>query len=304
MQQDFQSIILKQELSITNIYSIHYFEYLSDFVFEGESHNFWEFLLVDSGAIEATADDKKYPLGSGDIIFHKPNEFHAVKAINKSAPNLIVISFDCSAPCMTFFENRLMRVTKEEKALLSTIISEARKTFYTPLNHPYVSYLRRYQNPPFGGEQLIKLSLELFLLSLLRRQTHSAEVQRFPATPALRSRLDTEKTFEQVSAYLSDHIYDNLTVEDICRYNIISRSRLQHLFHQHEGCGVIEYFSRLKIEAAKQLIREGQYTFSQIANILNFSSYQYFSLKFKKYTRMSPSEYLSSTKFYNSQKES
>ena len=106
---------------------------------------------------------------------------------------------------------------------------------------------------------------------------------------------------EQVTQYLSNHVYDTLTVADICRDNIISRSQLQQLFHQYKGCGVIEYFSRLKIETAKQLIREGQYTFSQIANLLNYSSYQYFSLQFKKYTRMSPSEYSSSTKYFDIQ---
>lgn len=299
LQKEYQSIILKQELNITNIYSIHYFEYARDFVFEGESHNFWELLFVDSGAIEVTADTKKLQLEGGNIIFHKPNEFHALKATKKSAPNLIVVSFDCSAPCMSFFENKLLRATKEEKLLLSKIISEARKTFYTPLNHPYISTLRRYANPPFGSEQIIKTSLELLLLNILRRCAQSSDVQRFPATSLSHAKRDNENIFEQVSFYLSNHVYDNLTVADICRDNIISRSQLQQLFHQHEGCGVIEFFSRLKIETAKQLIREGQYTFSQIANILNYSSYQYFSLKFKKHTRMSPSEYRASTKYFN-----
>ena len=108
-QKEYQSIILKQEINITNIYSIHYFEYSRDFVFEGESHNFWELLFVDSGVIEVTADEKKFPLESGEIVFHKPNEFHALRSNGKSAPNLIVVSFDCTAPCMSFFENKVLK---------------------------------------------------------------------------------------------------------------------------------------------------------------------------------------------------
>lgn len=57
---------------------------------------------------------------------------------------------------------------------------------------------------------------------------------------------------------------------------------------------MIEYFCRLKIDVAKNLIRESKYNFTEIANVLDYSSYQYFSLQFKKYTRMSPSEYLTS----------
>ena len=302
-QKEYQSIILKQELNITNIYSIHYFEYSRDFVFEGESHNFWELLFVDSGVIEVTADTRKFQLENGEIVFHKPNEFHALRANGKSAPNLIVVSFDCSAPCMSFFENKILRANEVETQYLSQIIAEARRTFYTPLNHPYVSKLRRYTNSPFGSEQIIKASLELLLISIFRRCAQPTDIHRFPPTSTTHTRRNNEKMVEQVTHYLSNHVYDTLTVADICRDNNISRSQLQQLFHQSKGCGVIEFFSRLKIDTAKQLIREGQYTFSQIASLLNYSSYQYFSLQFKKHTRMSPSEYSSSTQYFNNRDE-
>ena len=38
--QNYESITLKEELHIRKIYSIHYFEYMKDYVFDGESHNF------------------------------------------------------------------------------------------------------------------------------------------------------------------------------------------------------------------------------------------------------------------------
>lgn len=299
----YQSIILKQEINITNIYSIHYFEYSHDFVFEGETHDFWEILFVDSGVIEVTAGTKTVMLKRGEIIFHKPNEFHALRVNAKSAPNLIVVSFDCNAPCMTFFENKILRVNDTEIQYLSQIIAEAKKTFYTPLNHPYISYLRRYPSTPFGSEQIIKASLELLLLNLFRRCSRSSDIQQLPTVSSTHNKHNAAKTYEQIQQYLQDHVYETLSVADICRDNIISRSQLQRLFHQQEGCGVIEYFSRLKIETAKLLIREGQHTFSQISDFLNYSSYQYFSLQFKKYVRMSPSEYSVSTQYFHTENE-
>ncbi len=295
----YHSITLKQELNITNIYTIHYFEYSHDFVFEGESHDFWEILFVDSGTIEVTADNKTLQLDSGEIIFHKPNEFHSLRVYAKSAPNLIVLSFDCNAPCMSYFENKILRANDIEIQFLSQIISEAKKTFYTPLNHPFIPQMRRYNATPFGSEQMIKAYLELLLLNLFRRHSSSGEIQQITQSAPVRTKHNTAKMYEQIKQYLVDHVYANLTVAEICRDNTISRSQLQRIFHQHENCGVIEYFSRQKIETAKQLIREGQYTFSQISNILNYSSYQYFSLQFKKYTRMSPSEYSASTKYFD-----
>ena len=44
---------LKREIAIDSIITIHYFEYMKDFVFHGESHDFWEFLYVDQGSVIA-----------------------------------------------------------------------------------------------------------------------------------------------------------------------------------------------------------------------------------------------------------
>ena len=42
-------IDLKDSITVGKLYSIHYFEYMSDFKFPGESHDFWEFVCVDKG---------------------------------------------------------------------------------------------------------------------------------------------------------------------------------------------------------------------------------------------------------------
>lgn len=46
----YQSIQLDQELFVSDIYTIHYYEYRNDFHFDGERHDFWEFQCVDKGA--------------------------------------------------------------------------------------------------------------------------------------------------------------------------------------------------------------------------------------------------------------
>ena len=81
-------------INIGKIYSIHYFEYMSDFSFEGESHDFWEFICVDKGEVEVTGGDKKFILHKGEIAFHEPNEFHNVTATGTIEPNLMLSPFN------------------------------------------------------------------------------------------------------------------------------------------------------------------------------------------------------------------
>ena len=72
---------LKREIVIDSIITIHYFEYMKDFVFHGESHDFWELLYVDKGSVQVRSGEDRIHLDTGDIIFHEPNEFHAIRSV-------------------------------------------------------------------------------------------------------------------------------------------------------------------------------------------------------------------------------
>ena len=74
----------------------------------------------------------------------------------------------------------------------------------------------------------------------------------------------------------------------------IKEGNLQKLFRDAQGCGVIEFFSAMKIDTAKQMIRDQQLNFTQISDKLGYTSIHYFSRQFKKLTAMTPSEYATS----------
>lgn len=288
----YKAVELKEEFSINRIISIHYFEYMSDFKFAGESHNFWELLCVDKGEVEVTADLEKITLHRGDIIFHKPNEFHNVAANGVIAPNLVVISFECGDPSMRFFEGKILKVGEGERRLLAQILVEAREVFPGPLDNPYQEELIRGGKTPFGGEQLIKLYLEQLLIHLYRENAFFHETQQKQPYAAQKS----EALYGDVVAYLEHNIRQQLTVEQICKDNLIGNSQLKKLFREREHCGVIEYFNRKKIDMAKELIRSRNMNFTQIADYLGYASVHYFSRQFKKTTGMTPTEYTASIK--------
>lgn len=289
----FESLTLKEELNISDIITIHYFEYTSTYQFIGESHDFWEFLYVDKGEVEVMAGNDSHSLTRGQIIFHKPNEFHSVKANGRIAPNLVVISFQCNSPCMEKFENLITEIAENERVLIAKIISEAKQCILTPLDNPFTQKMYRRENAPFASEQMIKIYLELLLLSMIRR-ADSPQLS-LPTVKSVKKKNDA-LLYSQILFYLEDHVREKLTLEEICRDNMVGRAQLLKLFRDIHHCGVIEYFSRLKIEKAKQMIREENGNFSQISDYLGYSSIHYFSRQFKKVTGMTPSEYASSIK--------
>ena len=291
---------LKKDISIDSIITIHYFEYLKNFIFRGESHDFWEFLYVDNGEVSVRADDEVFTLNTGDIIFHRPNEFHAFKSIGKNAPNLVAVSFSSNSLALREFHKFRTTLSMKERSMISDIISEAHCAFSTPLYDPAIEQVMLNPSAPFGSCQMILLHLEEFLITLKRN--HLSEVKKETTsdhaplieTPA---NITTKVTqFEEITAYMHEHICDHLTIPIICNEFSISRSSLQSLFNAQKECGTIEYFNQIKIEYAKEIIRSGTMNFTEIAHYLSYSSLQYFSKQFKKATGMSPLAYSSSVK--------
>lgn len=293
----YNGITLKNSISVGKIYSIHYFEYMSNFKFPGESHNFWEFICVDKGEVGVTAGNDHYILKRGDIAFHKPNEFHAVEATGTIAPNLVVISFQCTDAPMDFFRNQILQIDDTERNLLAEIVIEARRCFDCRLDDPYLQNMPQKEPEILGAEQMIRLHLEHFLIHMLRRYAHPIPLKRarLKAQKSTKKRSDIE-LFNRVVDYLEANLKGKVTIEQICRENLIGRSQLQKIFREQSGLGIIEYFSLMKVNAAKQMIRTNKLNFTQISEQLGYTSIHYFSRQFKKVTGMTPSEYASSIK--------
>ena len=296
---EYSGVKLHNSITVGKIFSIHYFEYMSNFKFSGEAHNFWEFVYIDKGEAGITHNKSYTVLHKGELFFHKPNEFHSVRATGTIAPNLIVISFECNDKAMNFFNNRRMKIDETAQTLLANIIIEAKRCFNFRLDDPYLQNMPKKEQEDFtGSEQLIRLYLEQFLIFLTRHQlsmTPSDTVSDSRAIKATKIRNDME-IFRRVIEYMEVNLSEKLTIQKICRDNLVSRSQLQKLIMQQTGMGIIEYFSHLKIRAAKEMIRTQKMNFTQISDTLGYSSIHYFSRQFKKITGMTPSDYTSSIK--------
>lgn len=66
---------------------------------------------------------------------------------------------------------------------------------------------------------------------------------------------------------------------------------LSRIFSKNEGITIEKYFIKLKVEKAKELIQLPQYSFSEIAYLLDYSSVNHLSRQFRRINGMSMTEY-------------
>ncbi len=283
---------LRCELDISHIVTLHDFNYTPDFLFTGESHDFWELAYIRRGSVGVMAGSTGYTLGSGEIIFHLPNEYHNIWA-NGSSAEVVIISFVCKNPAMRFFEKRMMSLSDEEKKLIESLLKLGSETFTDPPDILYQKKLNPRQDAARGNLQLLKLRLEELLILLMQSEgTIDRQARKSAAAGSRNDRLITDSIIKA----LTEKIYGTTTLDEVCAGVLFSKSHLKALFKKNTGYSIMDYYTHLKLERAKILINEGNLSISDIAELLGYSSIHYFSRVFKAKTGMTPTEFKISSK--------
>ena len=273
--------------NVEKLITIFYMELSKNFSYEGEHHDFWEMVYIDKGEMICTADKNRFILKSGEMTFHKPNEFHNLSGDNKTAPNVSIITFECKSRAMKYFEGKIFRLDAEEKSILSTLFQEGLSCYKLEDEHnPLLQKLDVIENAPFGSSQMTKNLLEMFLIKLCRNKDVLTKKMR---RNYVIDGVEVPYNVKEILDILNQNIYGKISIKDIANTLGKSESSVKKLFAEYHG--IIKYYNSLKIKEAKRLIREERYNLSQIAEMLSFDNPQYFSKCFKQFTKMTPTEY-------------
>lgn len=101
-----------------------------------------------------------------------------------------------------------------------------------------------------------------------------------------------------VIQYLENNLNRTIKTEEVARQFHMSESKLRKIFKQEKHMTILQYFLNLKVEAAKQLLREGK-NLSQISEVFHFSTPSHFSRAFKKIVGVSPLKYIQDNELSN-----
>jgi AraC-like DNA-binding protein len=96
---------------------------------------------------------------------------------------------------------------------------------------------------------------------------------------------------ERAIVFMKNKLYEKLTRDQIARAAFLSPSHLDHIFKQFTGYAPMEYFLRLKIQAAAKDIFFSASHIRDIAGIYGIEDPYYFSRLFKRIMGVSPQQY-------------
>lgn len=105
-----------------------------------------------------------------------------------------------------------------------------------------------------------------------------------------------EQMISQIRQYVSDHLTEKLVLSDIAQAVHMNKSYLSRIYKQKTGENLFDMINRMRIEKAKEYIRQGNRKLYEIGYEIGFDDTAYFSKLFKKYEGCSPREFESRMK--------
>lgn len=296
MKIKFQKHILDDVISVESIVTVYHFNYSPTFHFTGEKHNFWEFAYIESGPVGAMSEATGYKLLPGEIIFHKPNEYHNIWA-NGAPARVVIVSFVSNSPALNFFRGKILTCSETERALISSLVSLADEVFLPRLDTcsketlPQVlsDCVEKRPQPTFGSEQLLRQTLESLLIQFIRSDD---AVQKEMRSSAEIKRQNEQRIAESILTYIDEHLNEPITLDHVCSALCFSKSYIKRVFKEQTGATIMDTVLNRKLQAAKKLLKTQSVT--QTADALGFSSIHYFSRLFHQKIGMTPSEFQSS----------
>ena len=243
-------------------------------------HTYWEFILITEGSFIHQINNQAHMVNTDTLLIIRPNDKHALKGkgsyINLGITekfflcfikNLFPIEYT-SLETPTFLECTLphtatLSFTFSVQSLM--LHDKEGGAYYSLLKSLFVDFLREI--------------VHHFFLPITKTTKYS------PAVTALIEKMQSKDSFY-------------LTIEELLQDTGYAHCHILRLFKKETGRTITQYFQKIKLKYAKNLLESSRQSIASIALEIGFSNIGHFTNLFKKEYGAPPSEYRKNWKQY------
>ena len=184
-----------------------------------------------------------------------------------------------------------------EKVIQTNLDPEYIKTFYWNLIYEINMIRISIKNLEVNERELSHDISSLY--KLIDNATQVKEIQNLleEVAESVVHRINryNKKNINQILQKAMDYICENYTVSitlnELAEHTYVSTYYLSRMFKKELGKNFVEYLNEVRIEKAKELLKDNKYKTYEVAELVGIQDPHYFSKIFKKYVNMTPTEY-------------
>ena len=232
------------------------------------THHFTEIFFVLNGKGNFLFRNDIHPIKTGDLIIIPPYLEHTEQSIPGMPLDYYVIGIDgiafqtennaASAQIFCNFDNRM---------LIADLFAQMYYEVKTERE---------------GSDLICQHLLEILILRIMR----SRHIIPVPITSVRMT-----KECAQIKEYLDTNYAEHITLETLTSLTHMNKYYMAHSFTKFTGMSPIQYLNRRRLETACQLLRDTDYSVSDISSQTGFSSQSYFTQIFRKFYGITPIKY-------------
>ena len=230
--------------------------------FSAHIHEDIELVYVKKGQGFGYCNGQKYALTPGNFFIAFPNQVHRYEDCEEGEYLVLIVK---PSALLSYGEvflegaplSAVLEAEENDALLMELALEEMSKEGDTPVVRAYLTAL-------FG--------------KLLRH--YSIEKNRV-----------SEDTVLEILQYCAGHYKEDLSVEMIAEDLKISRSSVSHLFGERVGMNFCTYLNALRLADAVDLLKNKNYSITEVAERSGFSTIRTFNRAFLKQYGVSPSQY-------------
>ena len=243
------------------------------------AHEKYEMYFLHSGKRDVFIDNEMFSLTENCLAVIPPLCYHKTEGSVYQRTNLsfhkVILDKSQSAYLDSLVEDKALVIGEKYLPLIRTLLNEASevKASSAPIE---------IKNERIS--QIIRTVL-LFLSMQSNKPIPPASTGKKPQ----RDRKNTSSEMLRIAQYINKNYMHKITLDDICKKFLISKTALNLKFKDVMQTTVVDYLLGVRLNRATYLLNHSRLSIEEISQACGFSSANYFGLIYKKKTGRSPS---------------
>ena len=223
------------------------------------THHFTELLFVVSGEGSFSFNQEQSPLRRGDLVIIPPYTEHTERSSQNHPLEYYVLGIDGIS-------------------FLSQKDRECAQVFCNFEHDPSIHELFRQmlyeiRTAQYGSQTICQHLLEILILKIIRSQQ---------LIPVSINSIRMTKECAQIKEYLDSNYAEHITLDTLTGLTHMNKYYMVHSFTKYAGLSPIQYLNQTRLKRAQHLLKNTNYSISDIASSTGFSSQSYFTQIFRK----------------------
>lgn len=258
------------------------------------THNYVQIWYVMRGTLTHTVENQVYEMLAGDVFILPPDVLHST-----------VLQDGAKIICCEFHTDGLFPDNEDGNSRISDITKSLSfmMMFQKDLNKPHPKFTLSRQGQR-KVEHLMSEMLEEYtagaeffedyiclliiqLLIIFQRELISSPSYGASETVYNRYR----SMVEDAIRYIDSNYEKPITLDDVCKISMVSKTYFCYLFKLLTGQTFVEYLLNKRISRAMELLRQSDMSVTDIGQTVGFNDPTNFSRAFKRLKGISPREY-------------